>query len=343
MNRLTDKLPLTHWLTHGVLLAISGGADSTALLHFLAQHEFPPTPSPNSQPQIRGLAAAHMNHCLRGNESDADAEFVRQLVGDCGLRYFERRIAPEDWNRSEHGSLEAAARQLRYDFLTQTAEHLGFRYVATAHTADDQTETVLHRLIRGTGLSGIAGMSRFRQLSPAVTLIRPLLEIRRCDILAYLEQLGKPFRTDSTNLENHFTRNRIRNRLLPILREEFNPKIDEAVVRLSQLATDNEEVLDELFGEMLDEVVLSCTSDEIIIDSLKLRSRRLATLREFFIRLWRRNGWSLRDLGFEQWVLFVEFFCSGVGCYEMRGSVVAEHHGQHLILRRVAANSEARS
>jgi tRNA(Ile)-lysidine synthase len=341
----SGTLPVASWLEHGVLVAVSGGADSTALLHFLARHE-----SNTSNPNLKRLAAAHINHCLRGEESDADAEFVRELAADYGLCYFEHRIAREDWNSGKHGSLEAAARTIRYEFLTRTAEQLGFRYVATAHTADDQTETVLHRLIRGTGLSGVVGMGRFRQLSPAVTLIRPLLDIRRRDITAYLEQLGsKPFRTDSTNSENNFTRNRIRNRLLPLLREEFNPKIDEAVERLARLAAENENVLDELIGEMIENVVLSQTPNEIILDASKLQSRQTATLREFFVRLWKRNHWALRDMGFEQWAAFVAFFRSGTGRYELRGSVSAEHqHEQHhehglLILRRDEANSEVKS
>jgi tRNA(Ile)-lysidine synthase len=350
MNRLTETLPITHWLEHGVLLAISGGADSTALLHFLAQYKSDAGESQTCESKtnnLKRLAAAHINHCLRGEESDADAEFVRKSVAGYGLCYFEHRIAQEDWNSGEHGSLEAAARKIRYEFLIRTAEQLGFRYVATAHTADDQTETVLHRMIRGTGLAGVAGIARFRQLSPAVTLIRPLLDLRRCDIIAYLEKLGKPFRTDSTNSENRFTRNRIRNRLLPILREEFNPKTDEAVERFARLAAENEEVLEELIGEMMESVILRQTPDEIILDSSKLQSRGTATLREFFVRLWKRNGWSLQNLGFEQWASFVVFFRSGTGRYEMRGSVTAEHsselNNQRFILRRVAANSEVKS
>jgi tRNA(Ile)-lysidine synthase len=341
---LLETLPVLSWLEHGVLAAVSGGADSTALLHFLAQYKHN-----SNNPNLKRLATAHINHGLRGEESDADAEFVRGLAADYGLCSFEYRIAQEDWNSRKHGSLEATARTIRYEFLTRTAEQLGFRYVAVAHTADDQTETVLHRLIRGTGLSGVAGMGRFRQLSPAVTLIRPLLEIRRCDVIAYLEHLGKPFRTDSTNSQNNFTRNRIRNRLLPLLREEFNPKINEAVERLARLAAENEDVLDELIGEMIENAVLSQTPNEIILDTSKLQSRQTATLREFFVRLWKRNHWALRDMGFEQWASFTAFFRSGTGRYELRGSVIAEHRREHhlehglLILRRDEANSEVKS
>jgi tRNA(Ile)-lysidine synthase len=333
MNRLTKTLPITHWLEHGVLVAVSGGADSMALLHFLAQHE----------PATRQLAVAHINHRLRGEESDADADFVRKSVAEYALRYFEHRITPEEWNTGTTGSREADARKIRYDFLIQTAEQLGFRYVATAHTADDQTETVLHRLIRGTGISGLAGIARIRQLNPAITLIRPLLDVRRYEIIAYLEQIGKLFRTDSTNFENDFTRNRIRNRLLPTLRNEFNPKVDEAIDRFARLAAENEEVLDELIEEILEMAVLRQTPDEIVLDSSKLQSRQTATLREIFVRIWKRNGWQLRDWGFEQWNRLVVFFRSETGRCVLRGSVIAEHNNGQFILRQAAADSEEKS
>jgi hypothetical protein len=130
--------------------------------------------------------------------------------------------------------------------------------------------------------------------------------------------------------------------LLPILRKEFNPKADEAIERFAQLAAENEEVLDELIDGIFENVICYQTPNEIILDSSKLQSRRTATLREFFVRLWKRNNWSLRDLGFEQWDSFVAFFRSGTGRYEMRGSVIAEHNSDngHFILRRVAANLE---
>ncbi|MDR2115457.1 MAG: tRNA lysidine(34) synthetase TilS [Planctomycetaceae bacterium] len=330
MNRLAKTLPLAHWSEHGILIAVSGGADSMALLHFLAQH----------CPNTKHLAAAHINHRLRGEESNSDADFVRKSVADYGFRYFEHQIAQEEWNTQKSGSLEAAARNIRYDCLTRTAEQIGFRYVATAHTADDQIETILHRLTRGTGLAGLAGIAPIRQLSPAITLIRPLLDIHRNEIIAYLEKLGKPFRIDSTNSKNNFTRNRIRNLLLPMLRKEFNPKVNNAIKRLARLASENENILAELMDGIFENAIIRQTPNEIILDSAKLQPLQTSTLREFFVRLWKHNSWSLRHLGFEQWTTFVEFFRSETGRCEMRGSIIAEHDGKHFILRRDEANSE---
>jgi len=327
MDRLAETLPIARWLEHGILAAVSGGADSMALLHFLARFQ---ELVPNR------LAVGHVNHALRGEESDTDAEFVQNAADEYGLPYFEHRITPEEWNTGKIGSREAAARQIRYSFLTRTAEQLGFRYVATAHTADDQTETVLHRFLRGTGVSGLVGMSQIRQLNPAVTLIRPVLEVRHHDILTYLERLGKTYRTDFTNFENDFTRNRIRNRLLPMLRDEFNPKVDEAIARLARLAAKNEEVFDELIEDFFEKAVLRQTPNEVILNSSVLRNQSTAMLREFFIRLWKRNGWQLRNMGFEQWNSLVEFFHSETGRYECRGLIVAEHRHEQFILQRLS-------
>ncbi len=246
MKRLSLNLPSTPWQEHGVLVAVSGGADSTALLCSLRQE------IPRVEECRRFLAVGHVNHGLRGDESDGDARFVQKLAEQWGLRYFERSILPEEWTQDSTGSREAAARNIRYQFLLETAHQLGFRAIATGHTANDQAETVLHRLVRGTGLSGLSGISAHRQLDEAVTLIRPLLNVRREEIIEYLTENGQRWRNDATNAENDFTRNKIRNRLLPELRTHFNPKIDDALCRLARLARDNQTVLDELVTELLD-------------------------------------------------------------------------------------------
>ncbi|MDR0705107.1 MAG: hypothetical protein LBF88_08970, partial [Planctomycetaceae bacterium] len=120
------------------------------------------------------------------------------------------------------------------------------------------------------------------------------------------------------------------------------PKVDESLERFARLAAENEEVLDELIDEIFENAIIHQTPDEIVLDSSTLQSRRTATLREFFVRLWKRNNWSLRDLGFEQWDSLVAFFRSEMGRYEMRGSVIAEHHNGRFILRRVAADLEGK-
>jgi len=278
---------------HGILAAVSGGADSVALLHLLV----------HVLPTDGKLAVAHVNHGLRGADADADAEFVQSLAMEYQLRYFEHRL--------EAGTAlsENAARSLRYDFLVQQAEQIGFRYLATAHTADDQTETVLHRILRGTGLSGLSGIALVRSMTPAVTLLRPLLHVRRNAVLTYLESLGKTFRNDETNFENQFTRNRIRNRLLPMLREEFNPQIDEAVCRLATLAAENESVLTELLDGLIETALVEQLPNRIVLDVLPLQHCSLPVLREVLIRVWKQHHFPQREMDYAQWSALAELFC----------------------------------
>ncbi len=331
---IADSLPLELWLGHGVLLAVSGGADSTALLRFMHAEA-------GKLGLARNLAVGHVDHGLRGEESDGDADFVRNIANELELLFFLHRIDEDDWKSDGTGSREAAARQIRYDFLLDTAHTLGFRYIATGHTADDRAETVLHRILRGTGLSGLSGIAPLRQLSPAVTVVRPLLDAKRSDLLEYLADRGQNYRTDSSNAENDFTRNKIRNRLLPSIREEFNPEIDAALNRLAWISHENDIVLRELVETALEHVVLRRTPESVLFDKTLLCRFGDATIRELLHRLWARQSWPLREMGFDQWFDLVDFFRNGTGSRILRGGVEAIHDGDRFTLRQGGANSEA--
>jgi len=302
-------------LSHGVLLAVSGGVDSTAMFHGCVQA---------AENRTDSLAVGHVNHGLRGDESDADAVFVRKLAERHRIRYVEHRIQPEEWTLDKSGSVEAAARRIRYDFLTNTAEKLGFRYVAVAHTADDQAETVLHRILRGTGLDGIAGMSAARPLSDAVTLVRPLLKVFRNELIEFLQQIGESYRTDSTNATDTFTRNKIRNKLLPLLRAEFNPKIDEALLRLARIAKESDETL----NAVLDSVLPQPDDPTNIDASVLLQPKSL--VRAFFRRLWKERGLPLRKMGFDQWNELAEFLLQGDGRRLFPDGISVERNGERI-------------
>ncbi|MFN8857863.1 MAG: tRNA lysidine(34) synthetase TilS, partial [Planctomycetaceae bacterium] len=209
------------------LAAVSGGADSVALLAVL-RSLLPP----------ERLVAAHLNHQLRGAESDDDAAWVVQLCHTWNVPLVQE-CRPVATLSAEWGvGLEEGARRVRYDFLQQTALQQRCRVVALAHTATDQAETVLHHLLRGTGLAGLQGIPAERPLGRECTIVRPLLDVTRGDITAYLQNLGQDFRTDSSNLTLEATRNRLRRELLPHLRAEYNPQIDRALVRLAHQAAE---------------------------------------------------------------------------------------------------------
>lgn len=182
------------------------------------------------------IFALHVNHRLRGNESDEDATWCEQLCKSLEVPITVLMGNAAGRAEAEGDGIEAAARAERYEMLTQAAEGEGARYLATAHTRDDQVETVLLRMLRGSGLRGLSGVPRARVLSPVLTLVRPLLAVPRKLIEAYLADLRQSYRTDTSNLTSQFARNRVRNELLPLLRSEFNAEINEALVRLAEQA-----------------------------------------------------------------------------------------------------------
>ncbi len=228
--KLAAAWPPGDWRDVTVVVAVSGGPDSVALLRALASLK-------GEAGGAGRLVVAHFDHRLR-EDSAADAEFVGALAQQLGLPFEKGEATAEQLAHPTTDGVEAAVRQWRYAFLQSTAEKVGARYVALGHTADDQVETVLFNLLRGTGLSGLAGMPRARALGSATSLIRPILDARRSEVLEYLHEIGQSYRTDPTNSSAVFTRNRIRNEVLPSLREKFSTDIDQAVVRMAQLAGD---------------------------------------------------------------------------------------------------------
>lgn len=212
-----------------VLAAVSGGPDSVALLLLLESARA-------SLPGLR-LAVGHFHHGLRGRPADEDLEFCHALAGSLGLPFYEGRGDVTALARREGRGVEAAARKARYEFLLEASLRFGAGAVATGHTQDDQAETVLLRIRRGCGLAGLAGVLPRRPLDPSgrVALVRPLLGVPRAELLAVLRARGSGFRTDETNLDPAFDRNRIRLELLPSLRREF-PGIDAALARVASAA-----------------------------------------------------------------------------------------------------------
>jgi len=295
--RLASEWPVPSWSGVGVLVAVSGGPDSLALLRALHRLR---------NANAGRLLIAHFNHRLRGGDSDADEALVVEVSARLGCPCEVGRASPEEIRSRNGDGLEAAARQARYRFLTKTAERLGARYVAVAHTADDQAETILHRVLRGTGIGGLAGMRRVRPLSPATTLIRPLLAVRRDELRSYLDAIGQPYRVDASNLDPRRTRNRIRHQLLPELAACFNPNIVEALLRLGLLAGEARSVVDSVVARLADRVVCGATPSEICLDLDRLQGEPRYVVRELFMAIWRRQGWPLRDMGLAQWDLLAD-------------------------------------
>lgn len=227
-----------------IVLGVSGGADSMAMLVAWS-----------ALARTRGerLIVAHFNHKLRAG-ADEDEDFVREAAERFGWPF--ESGAPVSPLARPGRSSESAARSARYQFLAGCARANAAAFVAVAHTADDQVETVLHSIFRGTGLDGVAGMRPQRSLAPGVTLLRPMLSIRRDAVRAFLAQRGESFRDDPTNADQSMTRNRLRGMLLPLLRAQFQPRVDEAVLRLSTIARETRDFVDAAAAELLDRAIL---------------------------------------------------------------------------------------
>ncbi len=214
-----------------LVVALSGGADSSALLDLLTR--LPDYP-------LR-LIVAHLNHSLRGGESDADEEFCRELAARYSLLFECRKIDVNNFASKCRLNLEDAGRRARIEFLDEIRGKFGAAAVALAHHADDQAETMLMRLLRGSGMTGLSGMA-YRN---ARGYVRPLLDISRAEIEQYLRIRGLKWREDASNSDTIYLRNRIRHELLPLL-EEYNPAIRSALVSAAAIIGGDETLLIEL-------------------------------------------------------------------------------------------------
>jgi len=249
---------------------------------------------------------AHLNHQLRGPESAADEEFVRALHarladGNQAIHLRTERLDVAGSARRLGVSIESAGRRARYDWLTTVAGQAGAGWVATGHTADDQAETVLHRLLRGAGLRGLAGIPARRLLVPGIVVVRPLLRVRRGQVLALLEALDQPWRLDSSNVDQEHTRNRLRNELLPLLASRYNPGIVDVLGRLAGQADEARNLVEDLAATVLREVELPRAGGLVILDCARMLQRPRPLIRELLRLLWRREGWPLVEMGYPEW------------------------------------------
>ena len=318
----------TQWRDVRVLVAVSGGPDSVALLRALL--------ALTHQPQH--LHVAHFNHRWRGADSDDDANFVSQLCKqwDVPLHHGALAETPEPASQSEE-----AARNARLDFLESTAAAIGARYLATAHTADDQAETILHRILRGTGIAGLAGIQPIRPLNRLTTLVRPFLQVRRQLVLDYLHSLGQPYREDTSNHDRRYTRARLRNELIPHLEQEYNAQAREALCRMGALAGEAQTIIQRLAEELLSQAVVSRQPTEVILDCTGFLSVEPYLVREALVTLYRQQRWPLRAMAYEKWVALAQFAAcpeAAPSQLELPHAMHVSRDGQQLVFRQQVAD-----
>ncbi|HET6574874.1 MAG TPA: tRNA lysidine(34) synthetase TilS [Fimbriiglobus sp.] len=381
MSRVVEAIRAFPGLSGPGVVAVSGGADSVALLRGLLDAGTGP------------LTVAHFNHHLRGAESDADTEFVRELAAKLGLPF---QLGEADVRSAAAGdNLEATARRLRYDWLAG----LGGEWVATGHTADDQAETVLHRIIRGTGIQGLRGIATERLLLPSplggegrgvrgvflppplggrvgvggesitittthplspqptphpnpppqggreqedlspprgegvIRLVRPLLNITRAEVLAYLAERGQPFREDSSNTDLMFTRNRIRHELLPLLKS-FNPAIVDVLSRLADQAQAAHQVIAEEATRLLTEAIRPRAGNLYVLDAEMIAVQHDYLAREVFRTVWAAQGWPMDSMTADHWQRLVGVARGDPSSADFPGGVSARRVGRVVQLGR---------
>ncbi|TWU23820.1 tRNA lysidine(34) synthetase TilS [Bythopirellula polymerisocia] len=309
VQKIGSSWPPATWKDVNIGIALSGGADSVALLRSLEEIK-------QSNGGSGELFALHVNHHLRGEASDGEQHWCEELCRKLEIPFEALQGDVARRARKEGDGIEAAARHERYALLTQAAERCGIRYLAFAHTQNDQVETILFRLLRGTGIRGIAGMSRVRGLTPTLSLIRPMLSCTRNEILAYLSEREQSFCNDQSNTDSQFVRNRLRNELLPLLRSNYDEKVDRAILRLSEQALEIQSFLEAEARKLLSHSLRGSPADaQNGTTRLKLNIAALANRPEILIRealriAWRESGLAEQEMNFDWWCKLADLVLS---------------------------------
>lgn len=237
-----------------IVLGVSGGVDSVVMLDMMANL---------SLIYPFELHIAHFNHNLRGDEATHDKEYVKKLAEEYNLPFHASTGKVREYSEKNSVSIEEAARDLRYKFFERVVSTEKVEYLATAHTADDSVETFLINLFRGSGLTGLSGIPARRNFIKNIFVIRPLINFKKSDLIKYAKLRELRWREDSSNSESIYTRNKIRNTLIPFLEKEYNPNLVNILNRTSRLIQQADKYVVERVKENIDSVVFSSTENSI--------------------------------------------------------------------------------
>ena len=301
-----------------VLVAVSGGADSVALLRVL-----------NILSPDLGLyiEAAHLNHGLRAVEAGRDAEFVRLMAAQLGVICHSGKGDVKALGQREGLSTEEAGRQARYAFLERLARRQAFDKIALGHHMDDNAELVLMYLLRGSGPLGLSGIPPVRQK----IFVRPLIQVTRADIGVFLDALGSDFMSDGTNMDGRFVRNRIRHRLLPLLKASFNVRVVQALNRTLRILADEEDWSRQRTAELLEELTIAANADQVTLAAAPLQQLHVAARRRVVRMALCQVKGTLRGVAFshiQQVLEHIEKGAPGAGLHLPGGlSVERRSHG----------------
>ena len=307
LDRLAESFPPKRWEGMTILAACSGGADSVALVRGLVE----------LRSRTTTIVVGHFNHRLRGSESDQDQAFVENLAAQYGLP-FDTNTLVDGSNQPEsvEGPTkperdESSLRKSRYDFLHNACHRHGARYLLTAHTSNDQAETVLFRLFRGSGLTGLAGITPFRELylGSDLVLARPMLGVSRAQVLEFLAERQQDYRQDSSNESLQYTRNWIRHQLVPVIQSRMGEDAIPAVIRASESIREIVEWIDRLSITWISSSV-EFSRGEVRIARVTAEQTEWPLFHASLKKIWLHQNWPLGDMTQQQWNKIRQFIHS---------------------------------
>ena len=240
-----------------VLLALSGGPDSVFLFYNLIKLK---------DNLSFNLYASHINHMYRGEDAFRDEEFVRQLCNKYNIRLFVKRKNATEYAKELKVTEEEAGRILRYNFFNENLNEIGGGIIAVAHNLNDQAETVLQRIIRGTGIDGLSAMSIKKD-----NVIRPMLNVSKSEVLQYLHENNYDYCVDVTNSQNIYGRNKMRLDLIPFLENNFNPNIQNTLYRMSETMQRDKKIIEKFIEKIFNDVFISKDNNKVILNLTKLK------------------------------------------------------------------------
>lgn len=298
-----------------ILVALSGGPDSVALLHLLA----------DARKKLRlTLRAAHVNYRLRGIESDEDEKHCRRVCRTLGLTLHVKRLRTGNLSK---GNTQQAAREVRYRYFNELSAKHGIDYIATGHNRDDNVETVVMNLGRGAGTFGLGGISE-----KADRVIRPLIDFSREEIVDFLELRKIAYRTDSSNLTGKYLRNRVRTALIPEMSAAFGRDVSPNIHRAARIMSDQEQLLRELGGRILDQESRTTAMGKIVLDLDKLRLYHPLLRRIIVALCYERLTGSLRDFDYDSSERAIDLGRSQEGRVNLKSGVFAERSGNKVYI-----------
>ena len=292
MKTLLHQMELTnrkYRLFHerdSVVVGVSGGPDSVALLVLLSKLK---------RKYSLKIVAAHLNHGLSKKQAHSFCARAKATAGALKLPFYSKKVAVKNLAKRNKRSLEEMGRMVRYQFFEEVAAKTKCRKIATAHTLDDQAETVLMRIFRGAGLRGLTGIA-YKRRQGRFEVIRPLLSVEKVELTAFLKENRIPFCTDKTNAETLFTRNRVRHELLPKIARDFNPQIKTSLANLQAVCAELQDYLQALALEKLKKSVRrgASSSKKLSLSLAALRRLEPVILRETVLAALAQHSGSLK-------------------------------------------------